>query len=71
MAFNRETFSHFWQHIEVLLGNKVDKAAGKGLSTNDYTNADKVRLAQLTDAYIKSLIDEKIAALPAAEEGAF
>lgn len=27
------------------IGNKVDKVAGKGLSTNDYTNADKSKLA--------------------------
>lgn len=31
MAFNRESFTHFWQHIEVLLGKKVDKANGKSL----------------------------------------
>ena len=29
------------QKIKTLLGNKVDKETGKGLSTNDYTNADK------------------------------
>lgn len=27
------------------IGNKVDKEAGKGLSTNDYTNAEKSKLA--------------------------
>lgn len=31
MAFNRETFTHFWQHIEALLGKKVDKVNGKSL----------------------------------------
>lgn len=31
MAFNRESFTHFWQHIEALLGKKVDKANGKSL----------------------------------------
>lgn len=30
--------------IVALLGNKVDKVSGKGLSTNDYTNADKKKL---------------------------
>ena len=29
------------QKIKTLLGTKVDKETGKGLSTNDYTNADK------------------------------
>jgi hypothetical protein len=31
--------------IKSALDNKVDKVAGKGLSTNDYTNADKNKLA--------------------------
>lgn len=31
MAFNRETFSHFWQHLEVLFSKKVDKENGKSL----------------------------------------
>lgn len=30
------------------MGNKVDKVAGKGLSTNDYTTADKHKLAGIT-----------------------
>lgn len=29
---------------DTLLNNKVDKVAGKGLSTNDFTNADKTKL---------------------------
>lgn len=31
--------------IKELLGGKVDKADGKGLSTNDYTTAEKTKLA--------------------------
>lgn len=30
------------------LANKVDKVAGKGLSTNDFTDADKEKLANVT-----------------------
>jgi len=30
------------------LGNKVDKVAGKGLSANDYTNAEKTKLMAIT-----------------------
>lgn len=58
----------FWQQIHA---NFITRETGKGLSTNDYTTADKNRVAQLTDAYINQLIDAKIAALPAAEEGNF
>ena len=32
------------------LGNKVDKVAGKGLSTEDYTTAEKTKLGALPDA---------------------
>lgn len=31
------------------LTNKVDKATGKGLSTNDYTNAEKAEVAKIKD----------------------
>lgn len=35
--------AHLWQRIKLLVtnkvSNKVDKVDGKGLSTNDYTNA--------------------------------
>ena len=34
--------------IEATLSTKVDKVEGKGLSTNDYTNADKSKLAGIT-----------------------
>ncbi len=34
------------------LVNKVDKEAGKGLSTNDYTNDDKQKLVKLSPIYL-------------------
>lgn len=40
------------------LGKKVDKVEGKGLSSNDYTNADKAKLSalvEITEDYINSL----------------
>lgn len=33
--------------IKELLGGKVDKADGKGLSTNDYTTAEKTKLSEI------------------------
>lgn len=38
---------YFWQKIKALLAGKVDKVDGKGLSTNDYTTAEKTKLAGL------------------------
>lgn len=40
------------------LAKKVDKVEGKGLSSNDYTNEDKVKLSsfvEITEDYINSL----------------
>ena len=39
----------FWQTIKTLLNNKVDKVSGKGLSTNDFTTAEKTKLAGIED----------------------
>ena len=32
---------YLWSKIKNLFSGKVDKEAGKGLSTNDYTTAEK------------------------------
>ena len=36
---------YLWQKLKTLLGGKVDKVEGKGLSTNDYTTAEKNKLS--------------------------
>lgn len=38
------------------LGSKVDKVEGKGLSTNDYTNEEKAKLAGVEEGANKTLI---------------
>lgn len=42
---NGTGLAYFWSKIKALLNNKVDKVSGKGLSTNDYTTAEKTKLA--------------------------
>lgn len=37
------------QALNVAIGNKVDKVAGKGLSTNDFTTAEKNKLAGIAN----------------------
>lgn len=40
---------HLWKTIEAMLGTKVDKIEGFGLSSNDYTSEEKKKLASLSD----------------------
>ena len=36
--------TYLWEKIKTVLGKKVDKVDGKGLSSNDYTTAEKDKL---------------------------
>lgn len=51
--------AHLWQRIKLLVTNnvssKVDKVDGKGLSTNDYTNAEKTKLAGIAEGAQKNV----------------
>lgn len=50
MAFlDLDGLSHFVQWFKGQLGGKVDKVSGKQLSTNDYTTAEKNKLAGLSN----------------------
>lgn len=40
--------------IETAVKNKVDKVEGKGLSTNDFTNADKTKLASALTSFTET-----------------
>ena len=39
--------SYFKSKLDLLFANKVDKETGKGLSSNDYTSAEKTKLANI------------------------
>lgn len=41
---DKEGLTHLWQGLKQKLANKVDKVEGKGLSTNDFTTAEKNKL---------------------------
>ena len=43
--------------IKNQLSNKVDKVSGKGLSTNDYTTAEKQKLAGITAQANKTTVE--------------
>ena len=43
--------------INTALGTKVDKVSGKGLSTNDYTSAEKTKLSGIESGANKTVVD--------------
>jgi hypothetical protein len=48
------------QEISTALSNKVDKVDGKGLSTNDYTDAEKAKLDGIEDGATKTIVDSTL-----------
>ena len=46
--------------LEEALSAKVDKIAGKGLSTNDYTTAEKNKLSGIADGANKTTVDSAL-----------
>ena len=49
---------YFAQQIKEKLNNKVDKVTGKGLSTNDYTTAEKNKLAGIASDANKTTVED-------------
>lgn len=44
---DKDGLLYLWSKVKALLGGKVDKVEGKGLSSNDFTTAEKTKLAGL------------------------
>ena len=57
---NNEGLTHLWSIIKAQLGNKVDKEAGKVLSTNDYTTAENNKLAGIATGANKTVVDSSL-----------
>lgn len=51
---------NFATTIATQMGNKVDKVEGKGLSTNDYTTAEKTKLSGIADGANKTVVDSSL-----------
>ena len=45
---NENELTKMWVKVKSIAGGKVDKERGKGLSSNDYTAADKEKVDNLT-----------------------
>jgi hypothetical protein len=46
--------------LQTNINNKVDKVSGKGLSTNDFTNADKTKLDGIEAGANKTIVDSAL-----------
>lgn len=61
MGLTREAFNLFCQKLIQGFDDKVDKISGKGLSTNDYTTAEKNKLAGIEEEANKTIVDNELA----------
>lgn len=57
---NSQGVSRLWQYITAALNTKVDKADGKGLSTNDYTNNEKNKLSGVEEGATRTEIADSL-----------
>ncbi len=51
---------NFATTVATEIGKKVDKVSGKGLSTNDYTTAEKNKLAGIAEGANKTVVDSAL-----------
>lgn len=57
-ALSRDGLLYFWQGVKGKLAEKVDKVEGKGLSTNDFTDAEKAKLAAIAEGATKIVVED-------------
>lgn len=77
-----DLLAYFKSKLDLLFANKVDKVAGKALSTNDYTDAEKTKLSGIAAGAQANVLEgiqvagtsisptNKIANIPAATQSA-
>lgn len=51
---------YFWGKIKTALGTKVDKVDGKGLSSNDYTSDEKIKLSGIDEGANNITVDSSL-----------
>lgn len=56
----KQVLNGLLQPIETAVDNKVDKVTGKGLSTNDFTTAEKNKLAGIEAQATKTVVDSAL-----------
>lgn len=63
-AISNENFEQIWGNIKNLLNKKVDKEAGKGLSSNDFTSVYRSMLDSLNDTIDQKITNRLLQAFP-------
>ena len=56
----KTSFANLCSVLKEMLGNKVDKVSGKGLSTNDFTAAYKTKLDSIAAEANKTIVDSAL-----------
>lgn len=51
---------YLWSRVKLLLGGKMDKTEGMGLSSNDFTNEEKTKLAGLENYTLPAATAESL-----------
>lgn len=57
-VLNQDGLRHFWANLKNVLITKVDVEAGKGLSSNDYTTDEKIKLAGIEEGANKTVVED-------------
>lgn len=60
MKRRKDGLLYLWSKVKTLLGGKVDKVEGKGLSANDFTAEEKTKLAGLENYTLPEATAEKL-----------
>lgn len=58
---------YLWQQLKVKLSGKVDTIAGKGLSENDYTTAEKTKLGGIAAGANKTVVNNTLTSTSSSE----
>ena len=68
MAFlDKAGLERLWAHIVSLVGTKVEKEDGKGLSTEDFTTEEKEKLASIAEGATNTIIVDNVTSTSATE----
>lgn len=57
---DEDGLKRLWAHIVALIDHKVEKVEGKDLSSNDYTDTEKNKLATIEVGADKTIVDEAL-----------